>query len=241
MFNGSDQPFRLTFSDATYGYAAGQLFRDHRLLGNRASLLEVLTPTLPATAAIEKGHAGGLFTPDSLFGFVVNAASAADQFLVCEDIGTELADFIGVAPHEHQVNFYHCKGGQIDVGASGLHEVVSQATKNLGFMTASTAELERRAGRWNGQWNQTNLPRLQRGATVAAFIAAFSRAVAAPQATRRVVLVTSSLSKSAVTQAFTALGGPGGSPEAVHVLWLLSGFVDQCRNVGAVPQVVCRP
>jgi len=241
VFNGSDQPFLLTFSDATYGYAAGQLFRDHRLLGNRDSLLDVLTPALPATATVEKGHAGGQFTPDSLFGFVVNSASAADQFLVCDDIGTELADFIGVAPQQHQVTFYHCKGGQTDVGASGLHVVVSQATKNLGFMTASKAELERRAARWKRRWNHTTILRLQRGATVKAFIAAFSRAVAAPQGTRRVVLVTSSLSKHAVTQAFTKLSVQGGSPEAVHVLWLLSGFVDQCRNMGAVPQVLCRP
>jgi hypothetical protein len=200
VFNGADQPFRLTFSEASYAYAAGQLFRDNRLLGNRASLLEVLTPTLPTAATVEK-----------------------------------------VDPRQHQVTFYHCKGGHTDVGASCLHEVVSQATKTLGFLTASTAELERRASKWSGLWNQTSVPRLRRGATVAAFIAAFSQAVAAPQATRRVVLVTSSLSKSAVTQAFHALDGQGGVPEAVHVLWLLSGFVDQCRNIGAVPEIVCRP
>ena len=241
VFNGSDQPFRLTFSDPTYGYAAGQLFRDHRLLGNRDNLLGVLTPTLAPGARDEKGHAQGQFTPDSLFGFVVNQGSAGDEFLVCEDIGTELADFIGIAPRQHQVTFYHCKGGQTNVGASGLQEVVSQATKNLGFMTASPAELERRAARWNGRWNQTTVPRLQRGATVEAFISAFSRAVAAPQATRRVVLVTSSLSKVAVTEAFEALGQQGESPEAAHVLWLLSGFVDQCRSIGAVPEIVCRP
>ncbi len=241
VFNGSDQPFRLVFSDPIYGYAAGQLFRDHRLLGNRNSLLEVLAPDLPAEARVEKRYIRGGFSPESLFGFVVSTASAADLFLVCEDIGTELADFIGVDPRRQQITFYHCKGGGTDVGASGLHEVVSQATKNLGFMTASTAELERRAGRWNGRWNRTQLPRLQRGTTVAAFIAAFAQAVAAPQATRRVVLVTSSLSKSAVSLAFDALGSHGGAPEAVHVLWLLSSFVDQCRNVGAVPHVICRP
>lgn len=241
IFNGSEQPFRLSFSDASLGYAAGQLFQDHRLLGNRESLLGVMSPTLSAGAAVEKGYVGRRFTPKSLFGFVVQTASAADHYLVCEDIGTELADFIGVDPSRHEVSFYHCKGGTIDVGTSGLHEVVSQATKNLGFLTASTAELERRAERWDGQWNMTPVPRLQRGATVAGFISAFSQAVSAPQATRRVVLVTSSLSKSAVTQAFDALGTKAATPEAVHVLWLLSSFVDQCRNVAAVPHIICRP
>lgn len=241
VYNGSDQPFRLGFSDATYSYAAGQLFRDHRLLGNREALLRMLSPSLPVNAAAEKGHSGRRFKQSSLFGFVVNKESEADDFLVCEDIGSELADFIGVDSGRHQVSFYHCKGGTIDVGASGLHEVVSQATKNLGFMTASMAELERRAERWSGSWNNTKVPRLQRGASVAGFVAAFARAVAAPQATRRVVLVTSSLSKSALEQAFADLGTQRGSPEAIHVLWLLSGFVDLCRSVAAIPHVVCRP
>lgn len=241
VYNGSDQPFRLAFSDPSYGYAAGQLFRDHRLLGNRDSLLGMVSPSLPATAEREKGDEDDHFTEDSLFGFVVANASAGDAFLVCEDMGAELADFIGIDSRSHQVTFYHCKGGNTDVGASGLHEVVSQASKNLGFMTASKAELDRRSARWSGLWSNTAVPRLQRGASVAAFIDAFSHAVAAPQATRRVVLVTSSLSKSALAHAFAAIDGPAGSPVAVHVLWLLSAFVDQCRSVGAIPHIICRP
>jgi hypothetical protein len=79
-----------------------------------------------------------------------------------------------------------------------LHEVVSQAAKNLGYLTASAAELNARRTKWEGNWKETPIPRLQRGAAVADFVAAFVRAVSAPQATRRVTIVTSSLSKAAV-------------------------------------------
>ena len=241
VFNGGSQPLRLTFSDATYAYSAGQLFRDHRLLNSRVALLAMLSDDLPAHARVEKGDAVTRFTADSLFGFVVATASGGDDFLVCDDMGAEWADFIGVSTATHQVTFYHCKGGSIDVGASGLHEVVSQAAKNLGYLTASRGDLQSRRAKWDSLWRSTAIPRLQRGVTVDGFVSAFSDAVAAPQATRRVALITSSLSKSALRSAFDGLDINAPKAEVLHVLWLLSLFVDQCRNIGAVPQIICRP
>lgn len=241
VFNSGSQPLRLTFSDASYAYAAGQLFRDHRLLASRAALLEVLSGGLPAGANIEKGEVNDRFAADSLFGFVVDHASADDQYLVCDDMGAEWADFIGVSAARHQITFYHCKGGRVDVGASGLHEVVSQAAKNLGYLTASASELQSRSAKWEGNWKRTSIPRLQRGAAVADFVAAFAKAVAAPQATRRITLVTSSLSKTAVAHAFNEIDVDSTKAEVLHVLWLLSVFVDQCRSLGAVPEIICRP
>lgn len=241
VFNNGSQPLRLTFSDPSYAYAAGQLFRDHRLLASRGALLEVLSDRLPPNASAEKGEATGRFATDSLFGFVVDHASTNDQYLVCDDMGAEWADFIGVSTAQHQITFYHCKGGRVEVGASGLHEVVSQAAKNLGYLTASAAELNTRRAKWEGRWKETLIPRLQRGAAVADFLAAFVKAVAAPQATRRVTLVTSSLSKAAVARAFDDIDIDSPRAEVLHVLWLLSVFVDQCRSIGAVPEIVCRP
>ena len=241
VFNSSGQPFRLSFSEPTYSYAMGQLFRDHRLLGSRQNLLHLLDASLPSDADEEKGENGKRFAATSLFGFVVDTASERDDLLVCEDMGTEWADFVGVSTTKHEVTFYHCKGGRVDVGASGLHEVVSQATKNLGYLTASSAELSARAARWGGNWKQRPIARLQRGASVDSFIDGFSKAVVAPQATRRVMIVTSSLSKSALAQAFENLDHNAPPASVVHVLWLLSAFVDQCRAAGALPHIICRP
>jgi len=241
LFNDAAQPIRITFTEPSYGYAAGQLFRDHRLLGSRIALIEALAGRLPPDASIEKSSDAAQFLHASLFGLVVTAESMRDDFLVCDDLGTEWADFIGVSTAHHEITFYHCKGGDTDVGASGLHEVVAQATKNLGYLTATPAELEGRREKWAGSWNNTQIPRLQRGASADAFVAAFAKAVAAPQATRRVTLVTSSLSKAAVAAALEDVANGTSWPEALHVLWLLLGFVDQCRTIGAVPEIVCRP
>jgi hypothetical protein len=241
VFNSSGQPFRLSFSEPTYSYAMGQLFRDHRLLGSSQNLLHLLDASLPSDADEEKGENGQRFAAESLFGFVVETASDQDDLLVCEDMGTEWADFVGVSTTKQQVTFYHCKGGRVDVGASGLHEVVSQATKNLGYLTASSAELRARKERWSGNWNRRDIARLQRGASVDSFIEGFSKAVVAPQATRRVMIVTSSLSKSALAQEFENLDRNAPPASVVHVLWLLSAFVDQCRAAGSIPHIICRP
>ncbi|MDB4890265.1 MAG: hypothetical protein JWL61_2120 [Gemmatimonadetes bacterium] len=240
-FNDASQPLRITFSEPSYGYAAGQLFRDHRLIASRTTLLEALADRLPADASVEKGNDATGFLDASLFGYVVNSGSSDDDLLVCDDIGTEWADFIGVSTADHTITFYHCKGGHVDVGASGLHEVVAQAAKNLGYLTATYAELESRKEKWAGLWNGTQIHRLQRGLSADAFIAAFTKAVSAPQSTRRVTIVTSSLSKSAVAAAFEDIANGESWPEATHVLWLLLGFVDQCRTIGAVPEIICRP
>lgn len=241
VFNSGTQPLRVTFSDPSYAYAANQLFRDHRLLSSRNLLLDILSDQLPAHASLEKREHNGRFASSSLFGFVVETTARSDQYLVCDDIGTEWADFISVDPPARQIAFYHCKGGRVDVGASGLHEVVSQAAKNLGYLSATQAELAGRSAKWGQRWKNTSVPRLQRGETVQDFVREFINAASAPQAVRRVVIVTSALSKTAVAHAFADFDDGAPQPEAVHVLWLLSIFVDQCRNIGAVPEVICRP
>jgi hypothetical protein len=62
IFNGSEQPFRLSFSEPTFSYALGQLFRDHRLVGSRQNLLHVLDGSLPPDASVEKGDDDQRFT-----------------------------------------------------------------------------------------------------------------------------------------------------------------------------------
>lgn len=240
-YNDAAQPLRITFSEPSYGYAAGQLFRDHRLVASRTALLGALADRLPGDASVEKGDNGTEFSDASLFGYVVNSGSQGDDLLVCDDLGTEWADFIGISSADHSVTFYHCKGGHVAVGASGLHEVVAQAAKNLGYLTATHQELETRKDKWSSTWGNTQIHRLHRGVDADAFIAAFGKAVSAPQSTRRVTIVTSSLSKSAVADAFEDIANGVSWPEATHVLWLLLGFVDQCRTVGAVPGIICRP
>jgi hypothetical protein len=63
----------------------------------------------------------------------------------------------------------------------------------------------------------------------------------APHTTKRVAIVTSSLSKAAVRQAFLdiAAGAPV-DPYFVQLYWLLSSFFAACTEVGAFGCVICQ-
>jgi hypothetical protein len=236
-FNKGDTPFMVTFQDPAYIYYDGQLFHDHRLLSSSETLTEILDPLLPANTSGEKTNNGNRFDHLSLFGFTQQLSADAD-FVICDDYGTEWADYITIGLN--QVTFYHCKSTTTIVGASGLHEVVSQAIKNLGLLSAEREELNRRKNRWEGYWLNTAIRRLQKGHSVTDFIEKFIALVATPNYRPKVVLIVSGLSKRAVVEAFDALRA--GNPPGFHVpqlLWILSLFVDACRLAGAEARVVC--
>jgi hypothetical protein len=56
---------------------------------------------LAADATVEKGEDGQRFAAASLFGFVVDNASGRDDLLMCDDMGSEWADFVGVSTTDH--------------------------------------------------------------------------------------------------------------------------------------------
>lgn len=80
---------------------------------------------------------------ESIFGVIVSHVADSRELLVCDDLGDEWADFIGVNDESQPktLSFYHAKHGDLTLGASGLHVVVSQAIKNLGRMNASDEEI----------------------------------------------------------------------------------------------------
>ncbi|SPO66835.1 hypothetical protein [Pseudomonas sp. JV241A] len=63
----------------------------------------------------------------------------------------------------------------------------------------------------------------------------------APHTFKRVAIVTSSLSKTAVEQAFKDIeAGRTPSPYFVQLYWLLSSFFAACTEVGAFGCVICQ-
>src|SRR5262249_5258525 len=83
----------------------------------------------------------------------------------CDDMGTEVADFICANFDKHRIAFVHAKHGDNHrVSASALHEAVSQAIKNLSVLSGTSAK-PRHLGRWNrtSNWPGTNIIRWRKG------------------------------------------------------------------------------
>jgi hypothetical protein len=88
------------------------------------------------------------------------------EVLVCDDLGTESADFVAGNFGRHQLALIHAKSGSgHKISASAFHDVAAQAMKNLVYLTHTT-QSPKGVGKWTrtAKWNRTNVPRLYRQA-----------------------------------------------------------------------------
>ncbi|MER8976071.1 hypothetical protein [Mesorhizobium sp. M0800] len=207
--------FIVLFDDLALAYIDGALFRDEGLADGGAAFLRYLgTDPLLDAVTDEKGTfttAHTVFDPDSTFGVVVNSIAAGDDVLLCDDLGDEWADFIGLnsTSSPRRISFYHAKHGELSLGAGPFHVSVSQAMKNLGRMSLPAEPVARKLPGWrnnyvSGSGVQTAVPKIARG-TAAGLEDAFEQARNAPDAIRRVFIVTSSLSRAAVEATFAEI------------------------------------
>jgi len=242
--------FIVLFDQPSLAYIDGVLFRDESFTNGGGSFLRYLrTDAMLAGVTDEKGTFSAThtqFDADSTFGAVVQSIAVDDDFLVCDDLGDEWADFIGLCTSSNppSVSFYHAKHGPISLGASPFHVSVSQAIKNLGRMTLMADAMPAKFARWKRTYNnngsRTAISRIARG-DVNQLEGVFELVRTAPDAIRRVFIVTSSLSKAAVEQTLDDIrNGHAPDPHFVQLYWLLMSFFSACTEVGAFGYVICQ-
>lgn len=56
------------------------------------------------------------------------------DYILCTDLGKEIADFITVSENPKEVCFIHCKAGNSQLSASAFQEVCGQVNKNLDYV-----------------------------------------------------------------------------------------------------------
>ncbi|MDR3473573.1 MAG: hypothetical protein P4M09_18095 [Devosia sp.] len=241
----------VLFDDVGLAYIDGQVFRDESMLDGGASFLRYLHPEPAlANATSEKGEftaAQVAFDATSTFGVIANHVGAPDTILICDDLGDEWADFIGIREVGGltYISFYHAKHGALGLGASSFHVAVSQAIKNLGNMSFPEERMAGKVQGWvttyNAPGQATQIARVIRS-NVPNLLDATAAARTAPDSIRRATIVTSSLSKHAVEAMFAAIqNGQKPSPSFVQLYWLLQSFFSACTEVGATGAIVCQP
>lgn len=102
--------------------------------------------------------------PSSLFGIIANlgrTTSVSDHFgdpdiIICDDVGTEIADYIYCDIKTPKVIFIHAKASgdpsEHKCATSKLHDVCSQATKNLGYLAMFNDNPPSKLNSWQKQW-----------------------------------------------------------------------------------------
>lgn len=257
------QPFRIICGDYEHVYVHGAFYAlDLDLTtpdGPGRLVLDLVSPVKGlAELKSEKGSPDGklkTWPSGSLFRFIDDAlrpkskvAQFGERFpvLVCDDLGTEVADFIAADDGSYETMravfvVAKCEKGEPGVSASAFYDVCAQGVKNLAYIKSDGVALPGRANKWDKPWKMTSgkgpnkktaeIPRLRLGNDSKAVRTLLSAVKSTPTATRAIWLVCAGgmLSKSALEREFKK------KPPQAHVLQfyhlVLSAF-SSCQSVG---------
>ena len=231
----------ITFSHPEYFFAAGTLYRRADFSKEVAMVRECLEVNRALRLAIsEKGKPAEndtAFPRDSIFGVAESVLYRGSEWMVCTDLGDEWADYICI--RDGKLLFVHCKGGKETPGASAYQEVVGQGLKNLGRAVTMPVQFALKIDQWENKrvWGQTKIQRLRgRNGRWADFKAATIQLLGSPNAQCEVHLVVTMLSVAEFDRAAAA-----PKPHFIQLIWLLSSFINTCREMGAKPLIICKP
>ncbi|HBZ6634844.1 DEAD/DEAH box helicase [Clostridium botulinum] len=99
---------------------------------------------------------------DSIFGVLINLIKSKDKrlydgeidYLVCDDLDKEIADFIAIDTTKNKVILIHCKHSGKGVSASTYQDACGQAKKNLAYVIRNTIDsLEDKVQLHINRWN----------------------------------------------------------------------------------------
>lgn len=253
------QSFRVIPASPETVYAHKQFYSIALKLqdsGAGTAILNLLTPLdVLRTLKSEKGDRNGLYQnwpEDSLFRFIndelvwKNAASAfGSRFsgLVCDDLGDEMADFIGIDESTQRIAFVHAKTTEkgYKLAASALYDVCGQAIKNLVYLRFGASQLAGSANKWNQNWKlETHIveSRIRCGpAPGADFRARVRKLLANPNTRREAWLVLGNLlSRGALKR---AIERGSVDPSLLQSYYLLMSTYSACKSVGVDLRVFC--
>ncbi len=256
------QPFRIVVGVSSTVYAYGGFYDIDLGLqrtGGPGSLILSLIRGVTELASVtsEKGNLtrpAATWPTHSLFHVIDRSLTPGARIkpfgepfpaLVCDDLGNEIADFIGVdeaisggIPRAVFI-IAKWKSGAAGAGASSLYDVCGQAAKNLAYLKGDARELPG-GKRWNNVWslNGGRVPRIRAGGTATAIRNMFGRVRANPNSQRAVWMVLGGgiLSRSTLEQ---ELRRANPRPHVLQLVHLILSVYASCQSIGVDFRIFC--
>ena len=181
------------------------------------------------------------WSDESIFKYVESKFAREYTYFICDDLGTEWADHIGIS--KGRVTFFVEKYKESQDSASDFQEVVGQALKNIGNLTPTKAQLESKEEKWRGKYGEAKFLRYRsETGSVDEAIKVWLENNSMPNCEREMCLVVNFLSCDKFKDQLEDLSNGGNVQRAEELrmrLWLLSSFVDTCREAGVKPVIYC--
>lgn len=261
----STQEFSIVPDEKGVIYSEGTFFNPKLKLGSRfdakALGLAGVFERFPALGNItsEKGAEQSAkpsgWADRSVFAWIDKRARSilpGLELLICDDGTKECCDFIAVRKRNGQtvVSLLHVKASRSRryTGASPLHEVCSQAVKNLGVLNLFNPDEPQQRSSWRGAWKGPSKEgtvdrrvRVESGAwsskTGKELWPAIKDLLRSPDTQREVILVLgASIDPDKV---FEEAKGSNPPAHVIQLLYLLRSTLSSCVTAGAKLRVVC--
>ena len=242
--------FIINFDKVELVYSHRKLFKDSRLLENINSFIRIFKPyTELENVTSEKGMVytrSTEFKNNSIFSFVEKEFLPNSQFFICDDLGNEWADHIGL--YEDSISFFHSKYKDSKFSASDFQDIVGQAQKNLGNLSPSDDQWKLKNKSWRKNYvldeTTTKIKRIRKGTSVDNAIEYFKNLKTFPNLTKKVYLVINFISKSELTDRLEKLKRNESFRErnqVIQILWFISSLISTCNEVSAETYIICKP
>jgi superfamily II DNA or RNA helicase len=254
--NNHDELFTIALREPELFYAAQSFYRlDYTHAEARIAGMLIPWQGLDSVRS-EKGKTGARKTEwdsASIFRIIDSRQNSGliprnfgkPEFLFCDDLNQEPADFVCANFSTRKIAFIHAKNGDDhSVSASALHVIVAQAQKNLTLMSRG-GSVPATLDRWtrDSKWPNTNIRRWRLGARSlpekdALWAKIRSEILDYPESTREVWLV---LGKTLERAALVDQLQDPDKRDAVtgQVLYLLSCLQSSCIQLGVRLRVFC--
>lgn len=263
------QAFRIITADHKHAYVDGSFYTLNLDLadanGPGRLVLDLVTGIAELrTITSEKGTPGGENLPTwrtgSLFRLIDDALVEGkgphvfgDAFpaLVCDDLGTEAGDFIGVDERRSSARVVfvvakHKTGDDPGVATSAFYDVSSQGLKNLAYIKSDGVALPGSPTKFDRDWKLSaegltdSIARKRAGPGSQAFRSMLARAKSAPGTERTIWLVCAGqmLSRSALESEFKAAQPKANVLQFYHLV--VSAFA-ACQSVGVGLRIFSAP
>lgn len=247
--------FTVMFSSAKLKYTNRKLFKDNNLTGNIDLFLEMFEEDakLKKTKG-EKDYKGNKlvatdtqFPQYSLFAYIEKKYKQKGTIIVCDDLGTEWADYIRVS--ENSVALFAAKHKDLCFSASAFQEVVGQAQKNLGTFFPLKTMWKRKEIKWSGFYQlggvDTHISRVRiPGKTAREAIDYWKKAERRGNYQRDLYIVIDFISKEKLEGNLQKLKQGrdfAQKKETVPILWLISSLWASCQELNIRLHITCRP
>ena len=247
--------YSICFSDPQYMYYAGNCFKSSIGKANIDAALKIfeIKPAL-TNVNCEKGLSfaptQSAFDANSIFGVVESIFLAEnDDYIFCDDLGNEWADHICLNLTKKRIAFIHSKfNSDISNSASRLHDVISQAVKNLGNMFFTKEAFKKKLKNHHAAFYKqdhvtTQIATIRKPTTpdITDMLTKIEEELLAGYDTRRVcVLSCSFLSLGEIKISFKKiLDGDRVEGHKLQLFWLIMSFIHSAKEMNVEPKIFC--